>query len=108
MLIKARLFTVLYGILIILNSFEYGRISIILNNSVPIIFSQNTFDSVEYKAFNKQLQAEMSIVASKNGTKYYFLHCSGVNRIKDENKVYFRSENEAQIRGLKPASGCAK
>ncbi len=45
-------------------------------------------------------------VASKNGTKYYLPSCSGANRIKEENKVYFDSVEEAQAAGLEPAANC--
>lgn len=45
-------------------------------------------------------------VASKNGTKYYLLSCSGVSRIKEENKVYFVTAEEAKERGLEPAKNC--
>jgi hypothetical protein len=51
---------------------------------------------------------EKSIVASKNGTKYYYTWCSGVNRIKDENRVYFSTTVEAEERGLEPAKSCLK
>ncbi len=46
------------------------------------------------------------IVASKNGTRYYYSHCTGINRIKEENKVYFQSKEEAEARGLTLASAC--
>ena len=45
-------------------------------------------------------------VASKNGTKYYLLNCSGVSRIKEENKIYFATKAEAEARGLTPAANC--
>ena len=47
-----------------------------------------------------------NIIASKNGTKYYFSYCSGVGRIQDQNKVYFTSEQEALDAGYTKASGC--
>jgi hypothetical protein len=47
-----------------------------------------------------------NIVASKNGTKYYFSWCSGVGRIQDQNKVYFSTEQEAIDAGYSKASGC--
>lgn len=50
--------------------------------------------------------SEFSILASKNGTKWYFAHCSGANRIKEENKIYFSSIEEAENRGLEKATGC--
>lgn len=46
------------------------------------------------------------LVASKNGTKYYHLDCGGVSRIKEENKTYFNSIDEAENAGYEPAAGC--
>ncbi len=45
-------------------------------------------------------------VASKNGTKYYLATCSGAKRIKDENKVWFATAEDAQASGRTPASNC--
>ncbi|MDB5225388.1 MAG: protein of unknown function with transrane region [Candidatus Adlerbacteria bacterium] len=45
-------------------------------------------------------------VASKNGTKYYLTTCSGAGRIKQENKVYFVSVQEAEAAGFGPAANC--
>ena len=47
-----------------------------------------------------------TIIASKNGTKYYFPNCRGVGNIKDENKVFFQTEEEAISAGYSKASGC--
>ena len=46
------------------------------------------------------------LLASKNGTKYYFPWCGGVSRIKEENKVWFASEEEARKAGFEPAENC--
>jgi hypothetical protein len=46
------------------------------------------------------------VVASKNGTKYYHPDCGGVNRIKEENKIYFPSSKEAREAGYEPAANC--
>lgn len=46
------------------------------------------------------------IVASKNGTKYYFPWCAGVKRIAEANKTWFASEAEAQAAGLTLAANC--
>ena len=46
------------------------------------------------------------VVASKNGTKYYFAWCSGVGRINEENKIYFNTEEEAIILGYSLAKNC--
>lgn len=45
-------------------------------------------------------------VASKNGTRYYLPTCSGVKRIKEENKIWFATADEARARGLTPATNC--
>lgn len=42
-------------------------------------------------------------VASKSGTKYYWPWCSWVARIKEENKVWFNSEAQAQQAGFSPS-----
>lgn len=45
-------------------------------------------------------------VASKNGSKYYRVSCSGASRIKQENKVYFVSADDARAAGYEPAATC--
>lgn len=45
-------------------------------------------------------------VASKNGEAYYLPWCSGANRIKEENKIWFASKEEAEGRGYRPAKTC--
>jgi hypothetical protein len=57
-------------------------------------------------AINVDFKNNNNIVASKNGTKYYFPSCSGVGRIQDQNKVFFTSEQEALDAGYVKANGC--
>lgn len=45
-------------------------------------------------------------VASKSGTKYYLPSCSGAKRIKEENKVWFASKQEAESAGYEAATTC--
>lgn len=45
-------------------------------------------------------------VASKSGTKYHLPTCSGAKRIKDENKVWFQSKEEAEAAGYEAAANC--
>ena len=47
-----------------------------------------------------------SYVASKSGSKYYKTTCSGAKRIKEANKVYFASVEEAAAAGYSPAANC--
>ncbi|MFH1608762.1 MAG: hypothetical protein ABH951_01935, partial [Patescibacteria group bacterium] len=46
------------------------------------------------------------LVGSKNGTKYHYPWCSGALRIKEENKVWFNSMEEARQAGYTPAANC--
>lgn len=46
------------------------------------------------------------IIASKNGTKYYFPGCAGADRISDGNKVRFASPAAAAAAGYTPAANC--
>lgn len=45
-------------------------------------------------------------VASKNGDKYHLPWCAGALRIKEENKVWFKTKEEAEAAGYRPASNC--
>lgn len=45
-------------------------------------------------------------VGSKNGTKYHLPWCSGAQRIKEENKIWFTSKEEAEQKGYTPAANC--
>lgn len=47
-----------------------------------------------------------AFVASRNGTKYYAPWCGTVARIKEENKVWFQTEQEAVAAGFGKAANC--
>ncbi|MCR4274801.1 MAG: hypothetical protein NUW02_02000 [Candidatus Campbellbacteria bacterium] len=46
------------------------------------------------------------VVVSKNGTKYHFPWCAGAGQIKEENKVWYASEKDAQSAGYTKAGNC--
>lgn len=54
----------------------------------------------------KSSDATKGYVASKTGTKYHLPWCSGARRIKDENKVWFATKEEAEAAGYTPAANC--
>src|SRR3990170_930190 len=56
--------------------------------------------------FAQTAQTKGEYVASKNGKTYYKITCS--NRIKEENKIYFQSESDAQKSGFTPSKTCFK
>ncbi len=45
-------------------------------------------------------------VASKNGSKYYLTTCK--NTIKEANKVYFKTKEDAEKAGFTPSTTCFK
>ena len=61
--------------------------------AVPQQPAQNTVGAVAY-------------VASRNGKNYYKLSCR--NTIKETNKVYFTSEEDAKKAGFAPSASCFK
>ena len=58
------------------------------------------------KEGEKLAQGDRTIVASKSGTKYYYVWCSGASRIAAKNKIYFNTKEEAENKGYTKASGC--
>lgn len=57
------------------------------------------------KEMNLQKKTGM-FVASKNSTIYHKPDCKYVKRIKEENKVWFKSAEEAEKAGYKPDKNC--
>lgn len=50
--------------------------------------------------------SDRTIVASKNGTKYYLSGCAGAQAISEANKVWFVSAFAAEAAGYTPAANC--
>lgn len=46
------------------------------------------------------------VVVSKNSTKYHLPTCAGAKAIKEENKIWFASAEEASRAGYEPAANC--
>ena len=53
---------------------------------------------------------DMRVIASKNSTakKYHFLWCPSAKKIKDENRVWFASAQEAESQGYTLAGNCTQ
>ena len=124
--------TVFYAVLIILiafSSFGLGRASVtaaIPQNKPKIGLEQqkaNSVQAMQTQATNtaanetkdqtsKGIEGStatngpQTYVASKNGTKYHLLYCPGAKQIKEANKIYFSTKEEAQKAGYTPASNC--
>lgn len=79
------------------------------NNSGKSVILENkiTAEKINSIKTNEQtVQSGKIYVASKNGTRYYFAWCEGVKKIKEENKIWFKTKEEAEKRGLTPAKNC--
>ncbi len=77
---------------------------------VPIVASKafcvNPITEETTKNTARLAQGTSTIVASKSGSRYYFVWCSGATRISEKNKVYFSSKEDAEKKGYTLASGC--
>ncbi|TSC73118.1 MAG: hypothetical protein G01um101438_141 [Parcubacteria group bacterium Gr01-1014_38] len=61
-------------------------------------------ESEESSAEPSEASSLGAFVASVNGKKYYFPDCAGVKRIKEENLIWFDSEEEAAESGYEPSA----
>ena len=101
-----RIFTVVLLCLIGIISFVLGRYSVIDPSFTPqptdsqagVVFIDSPDPVVEPGATR--------VVASKSGTKYHLLTCSGASSIKETNKIYFDSIDQAKAAGYTPAANC--
>ena len=89
-------------ILIALIGFGLGRLSYVIQDKSPITIEQAQLGAVASPNNN----TAAIYVASKNGTAYYLPDCPGASRIKEENKIWFSSQKEAESLGYKPAANC--
>lgn len=116
------IFIALVIILVAFASFGLGRLSKIQNNKESITIEDISDNGVESATksikgasnssvtVDKQgvptVSTKKNYVASKNGTKYYLAWCGGVNNIKEQNKVWFNTKEEAIAAGYGPAANC--
>lgn len=68
--------------------------------------SVSPLPNVQNAAETTGISTEGAYVASKGGTKYHLPWCSGAQRIKEENKVWFSTKAEAEAAGYSPAANC--
>lgn len=112
---------VLIVILVGLGSFELGRLSKESNSSgIKIEYDNQNLDqagnvlsaieSSESLQNNKTAKDTNSVggnfFASSRGSKYYSLGCSAGKNIKQENRVYFATSEEAEQAGYTLSSSC--
>src|SRR3989338_7144017 len=94
-------------------SFGLGRFSNLQDKKIPITIENMPATILETAgnseaAFSSESVVSESgaLVASKNGTKYYFPWGASAKKIKEENKIWFASSEEAKKAGYEPAANC--
>lgn len=93
-------------VFVALIAFGLGRLSAISEKKTPITIENLSAATVTTTPDFVASTTAKLYVASKNGTKYHFPWCSGASTIKEENKIWFSSKEEAEKAGYQPASNC--
>ena len=101
--------------LVSMGSFGLGRLSAVWPEKEPITIEEpedegqkpNDTTAAIVRPLSFGLSPSSgSFVASKNGSSYHLPDCPGAKRIKEENRVWFKTEAEARAAGYKPAGNC--
>ena len=85
-------------------AFGLGRLS--------VLYSEKPEVEIVYPPQGKETDGEVlgvksyGFVASKNGSSYHLPWCAGAQTIRDENKVFFDTKEEAERAGYHPAGNC--
>ena len=112
---EGELFLAAVIILLALTSFGLGRLSALRGEKFPIQFIEPERQEAAVlgavtppppASSAKGETGEKLYVASKNGSVYHFPWCSGAQRIKETNKIFFSSREEAEKAGYRPAANC--
>ena len=94
-------------ILTALASFGLGRLSALGKNKFPVRIETKNQSAAALSSQNPKTESAQNLfVASRNGQVYHFPWCAGAQRIKEENKIFFNSREEAEKAGLRPAANC--
>ena len=100
--VKKNLWLFGLGFLSITLSFSLG---IIIGANIisrpPLIIQKELITSIEESAIEKTITEpkEFPFVASSRGKYYYPVDCSLANGLKEENKIYFKTQQEAENNG---------
>lgn len=109
------LYTAVIIFLVGISSFGLGRLSVLWPKKEPIEFINNQLSVTnETKQSLGRETGGAAIIsstkgkyaASKSGTAYHYPWCPGAQKIKEENKIWFQTKEEAESKGYKPARNC--
>lgn len=69
-------------------------------------FKAPAFNESELQAVTELSGDENTVYASRSGKKYYYSDCSGLKRIKLENRISFPDASKAEKAGYTKAANC--
>ncbi len=92
---------------LLINSSEPSQIIIDKNIKVGLPAMTAQTEKADSSAAATNLSAG-NFLASINGKAYYPKDCAAANRIKEENRIWFDTKEEAEAQGYKPAQNCAQ
>ena len=102
-------------VLVAVISFGLGRLSKIREEKTPITI-ENVKENEETSESKPLLTSNVDktnstatskiFVASRNGKKYYYAWCESANVIKEQNRIWFSTQAEAEKAGYQPATNC--
>ena len=107
MLGERDIFIIFLFVLSVIISFNLGRYAEnedkkrieVTRSTLPIKtledFKKTDTSNISTTSSEKQTP-ERTIWGSRNGTKFYYAWCSGASRVKEENRIYYSSKEEAE------------
>jgi hypothetical protein len=104
--IEDELIIVITIVLVALIGFGLVRLYKIRENKTPITIENIFENGPDKKIGERAAEMEKLFVASKSGTKYHYPWCPSALKIKEENKIWFSTREEAEKAGYTPAANC--
>ncbi len=103
-----KLFLSLVILLVAALSFGIGRLtSVSTGQGIKIEYDPDLQTASAVQATQAlPVQGGSVVVASKNGSKYHYLHCPGAKQIKEMNKITFVTPEAAEAAGYTLAGNC--
>lgn len=97
--------SVLIACLVFIAGWQTGRVMSPYYSATPIIFQDLVASSPNPSPItSSEVQAQGKYVASKNSSIFHDISCPTAKSIKEENRVWFASAEEAKAKGYKPSA----
>ena len=112
---RSDLFVAAVIFLVGMGGFGLGRLSVLWQNKAPVEvagsdiarpFGSTTPAEQAILPQQKAISTTGRFVGSRGGSAYHYPWCPGALKIKEENKIWFQTKQEAVAKGYKPAGNC--